>query len=67
MHQIVDTLVIGARQTGFAAGYQLQRAGRSFTILDAAAQSQTEDLRPFFIFCVYLSVHIRGPRHTTQK
>jgi putative flavoprotein involved in K+ transport len=38
MHQIVDTLVIGAGQAGLAAGYQLQRAGRSFTILDAAAQ-----------------------------
>ena len=39
MHQIVDTLVIGAGQAGLAAGYQLQRAGRSFTILDAAAQA----------------------------
>jgi putative flavoprotein involved in K+ transport len=38
MHQIVDTLVIGAGQAGLAAGYQLQRASRSFTILDAAAQ-----------------------------
>jgi putative flavoprotein involved in K+ transport len=38
MSQIVDTLVIGAGQAGLAAGYQLQRAGRSFTILDAAAQ-----------------------------
>src|SRR6266496_6045712 len=38
MHQIVDTLVIGAGQAGLAAGYQLQRAGRSFTVLDAAAQ-----------------------------
>ncbi len=39
MHQIVDTLVIGAGQAGLAAGYQLQRVGRSFTILDAAAQA----------------------------
>jgi putative flavoprotein involved in K+ transport len=38
MHQVVDTLVIGAGQAGLAAGYQLQRAGRSFTILEAAAQ-----------------------------
>jgi putative flavoprotein involved in K+ transport len=38
MHQIIDTLVIGAGQAGLAAGYQLQRASRSFTILDAAAQ-----------------------------
>jgi putative flavoprotein involved in K+ transport len=38
MHQIVDTLVIGAGQAGLAAGYQLQRAGRTFIILDAAAQ-----------------------------
>jgi putative flavoprotein involved in K+ transport len=38
MHPPVDTLVIGAGQAGLAAGYQLQRAGRSFTILDAGAQ-----------------------------
>jgi putative flavoprotein involved in K+ transport len=38
MYQVVDTLVIGAGQAGLAAGYQLQRAGRSFTILEAAAQ-----------------------------
>jgi putative flavoprotein involved in K+ transport len=38
MHQIVDTLVFGAGQAGLASGYQLQRAGRSFTILEAAAQ-----------------------------
>ena len=38
MYATVDTLVIGAGQAGLAAGYHLQRAGRSFTILDAAAQ-----------------------------
>src|SRR5215207_10151054 len=38
MCRVVDTLVIGAGQAGLAAGYQLQRAGRSFTILEAAAQ-----------------------------
>jgi putative flavoprotein involved in K+ transport len=38
MHQVVDTLVIGAGQAGLAAGYQLQRAGRTFTILEAAVQ-----------------------------
>jgi putative flavoprotein involved in K+ transport len=39
MHTSVDTLVIGAGQAGLAAGYHLQRAGRSFTILEAAAQA----------------------------
>jgi putative flavoprotein involved in K+ transport len=38
MHSTLDTLVIGAGQAGLAAGYQLQRAGRTFTILEAAAQ-----------------------------
>jgi putative flavoprotein involved in K+ transport len=38
MHPLVDTLVIGAGQAGLAAGYHLQRAGQSFTILEAAAQ-----------------------------
>jgi putative flavoprotein involved in K+ transport len=37
--QAVDTLVIGAGQAGSAAGYHLQRAGQSFTILEAAAQA----------------------------
>jgi putative flavoprotein involved in K+ transport len=36
--QPVDTLVIGAGQAGLAAGYHLQRAGQSFSILDAATQ-----------------------------
>lgn len=38
MSQTVDTLVIGAGQAGMAAGYQLQRAGRSFITLESAAQ-----------------------------
>jgi putative flavoprotein involved in K+ transport len=38
MCRVVDTLVIGAGQAGLATGYQLQRGGRSFTILEAAAQ-----------------------------
>ena len=31
-----DVVVIGAGQAGLAAGYYLQRAGASFTLLDAA-------------------------------
>ena len=38
MHQTIDTLVIGAGQAGLAAGYHLQCADRSFTILEAAVQ-----------------------------
>jgi putative flavoprotein involved in K+ transport len=38
MHPPVDTLVIGAGQAGLAAGYHLQRAGQSFTILEAATE-----------------------------
>lgn len=34
---LLDTIVIGAGQAGLATGYQLQRAGQSFVILDAAA------------------------------
>lgn len=33
---LLDTLVIGAGQAGLATGYQLQRAGQTFVILDAA-------------------------------
>jgi putative flavoprotein involved in K+ transport len=35
----VDALVIGAGQAGLAAGYHLQRAGRRFAILEAAAET----------------------------
>jgi putative flavoprotein involved in K+ transport len=34
----VETLVIGAGQAGLSTGYHLQRLGRSFVILDAAAR-----------------------------
>ena len=33
-----DTVVIGAGQAGLSAGYHLQRAGRSFVILDGDAR-----------------------------
>lgn len=33
--QLLDTLVIGAGQAGLATAYHLQRAGKSFTILEA--------------------------------
>ena len=33
--QRIDTVVIGAGQAGLSAGAHLQRAGRSFVILDA--------------------------------
>ena len=33
-----DTVVIGAGQAGLVAGYHLQRAGRSFVILDGSAR-----------------------------
>ena len=35
---MIDTLVIGAGQAGLAAGYHLQRAGLTFTILEAGDQ-----------------------------
>lgn len=35
---MIDTLVIGAGQAGLAAGYHLQRAGMTFTILEASDQ-----------------------------
>src|SRR5689334_9422832 len=38
MHPTVDTLVIGAGQAGLAVSYHLQRAGHSFSILEASAQ-----------------------------
>jgi putative flavoprotein involved in K+ transport len=37
METLVDTIVIGAGQAGLATGYHLQRAGRSFLILEANA------------------------------
>jgi putative flavoprotein involved in K+ transport len=39
MTMILDTLVIGAGQAGLAAGYQLQRAGLRFRILEASAEA----------------------------
>ena len=36
--ETVDTVVIGAGQAGLATGYHLQRAGRSFVILDSVAR-----------------------------
>ncbi len=36
-----DTVVIGAGQAGLVTGYHLQRAGRSFVILDGGARSVT--------------------------
>ncbi|MEP6759702.1 MAG: NAD(P)-binding protein, partial [Actinomycetota bacterium] len=33
--QRYDTIVIGASQAGLSAGYYLQKAGRSFAMLDA--------------------------------
>lgn len=36
METTFDTLVIGAGQAGLAAGYQLQRAGQRFAILEAS-------------------------------
>lgn len=34
----IDTVIIGAGQAGLATGYHLQKAGRPFVILDAAAR-----------------------------
>jgi putative flavoprotein involved in K+ transport len=36
--RVVDVLVIGAGQSGMAAGYHLKRAGLDFTILDGAGR-----------------------------
>lgn len=38
METTVDTIVIGAGQAGLAAGYQLQRAGLPFVILEASGE-----------------------------
>jgi putative flavoprotein involved in K+ transport len=39
MTTMLDSVVIGAGQAGLAAGYQLQRAGLSFRILEASAEA----------------------------
>ena len=52
-HQHVDTVVVGASQSGLAAGYYLGRRGRSFVLLDArdrvgdAWRSRWDSLRLF--------------------
>jgi 2-polyprenyl-6-methoxyphenol hydroxylase-like FAD-dependent oxidoreductase len=43
MDKPFDTIVIGAGQAGLAAGYQLQRAGQRFAILEAGGEAEPVD------------------------